>query len=464
MLRRILTYVVATTMILSVLALAGWGVFWQWQARQGKAEESVPKSQPLPPGVTQPVRVSPQARKNMGLVAKPIRPTTYWRTIELPGLIVDRPGISNRGVVSPVTGVVTRILAYPGDTVSPDSELFSIRLVSEALHTSQLELFKASREIQITQAQRKRISDLADVGTVARNRIIEMDNQISRLEVVVQAYRQDLLTRGLSDERIQAAAQGDFVTELIVKAPGEEQVRLAVATDNAPSEPKPLPFTFELQDLKVELGQQVQTGQILCSLADHRSLQIEGRSFKEDMPLIHQAASNNWEVEVEFDQPSQPNWPPPPSKLRIHHVANTIDAESRSFVFFLSLENQSQAYHRGDTSHLLWRFRPGDRVRLRVAVDKLDNVLVLPQPALVREGPEAFVFRQNGDLFDRRPVHVLHEDRLSVVLANDNSIRQGAYIAQSGAASLNRVLKAQMASGQPAGLHVHPDGTVHEAH
>ena len=30
--------------------------------------------------------------------------------------------------------------------------------------------------------------------------------------------------------------------------------------------------------------------------------------------------------------------------------------------------------------------------------------LVLPAAAVVREGPEAYVFRQNGDLFDRRPV------------------------------------------------------------
>ena len=62
------------------------------------------------------------------------------------------------------------------------------------------------------------------------------------------------------------------------------------------------------------------------------------------------------------------------------------------------------------------------------------------------------------------PVHVLHEDRLNVVLANDNTIPSGAYIAQGSAASLNRVLKAQMASGQPANVHVHADGTVHAAH
>jgi membrane fusion protein, heavy metal efflux system len=97
-------------------------------------------------------------------------------------------------------------------------------------------------------------------------------------------------------------------------------------------------------------------------------------------------------------------------------------------------------------------------------VEELKDVFVLPAAGIVREGPEAYVFRQNGDLFNRRPVHILHEDRLNVVLAHDGSITPGLYLAQNGAASLNRVLKAQSASGEPVGLHVHPDGTVHAAH
>lgn len=466
MYRRILSYLAGTVIVLAIAGLAGWGVYRQWLGMQGTGEEPAAKSQPLPPGVTPPVRVSSQARQNMGLVSKAVEPRTYWRTIEVPGLIVDRPGISDRRVVSPISGVVTHIFAYPGDAVFPKADLFSVRLVSDSLHTSQLELFKASLDIGIAVAQKKRISDLADVGTVARNKIIEIDNQISRLQAIVQAYRQDLLTRGLSEERIDAAAQGNFVTELTVSAPEEEQLRPTAAKTESTfaEELQPLPFNFELQELKVELGQQVQTGQVLCSLTDHRALQIEGRGFKDDLPLIQKAARKGLDVAVEFAQAQQADWPPPPAKLRIHHVANTIDAESRTFAFYLSLENQSQAYMRGESTHLLWRFRPGDRVRLRVAVEELENVIVLPQQALVREGPDAFVFRQNGDLFDRFPVHVLHEDRTSVVIANDGSLPKRSFVAQNAAATLNRVLKAQLASGQPTNIHVHADGTTHAAH
>jgi len=84
--------------------------------------------------------------------------------------------------------------------------------------------------------------------------------------------------------------------------------------------------------------------------------------------------------------------------------------------------------------------------------------------AVVREGPEAYVFRQNGDLFKQIPVHVLHEDRRLIVIANDGSITAGAFLAQGSAASLNRVLKSQSASGKEPGVHVHADGTTHAAH
>jgi hypothetical protein len=227
---------------------------------------------------------------------------------------------------------------------------------------------------------------------------------------------------------------------------------------------KRLPFSFELQSLNVELGQQVDAGYVLCHLADHRTLLIEGHGFKDDMPLVQEAARNGWDVEVDLDAPASDQWPPFSRKLKIDHLSNTVDPQTRTFAFFLPLENQWHAYTQEGATRLLWRFRPGSRVRLRVAVEKLENVFVVPQPAVVREGPEAFVFRQNGDLFDRRPVHVVYEDRLHAVLANDGSVSPGFYIAQSGAASLNRVLKAQAASSAPANVHVHPDGTVHGAH
>jgi hypothetical protein len=299
---------------------------------------------------------------------------------------------------------------------------------------------------------------------VAGSRTIELENQIRLLQVTVQAYQQDLKARGLSAEHIANAAKGVFAAEFTVSAPSQQAVRFASLNPEASARPKGFPFAFEVHELKVELGQQVQAGELICKLADHRTLLVEGRGFKDDMPLIQEAAKEGWHVEVEYDEPSRGDWPEAPENIPIDHVANTIDEESRTFAFFMVLENFWQTYERNGRARFLWRFRPGDRVRLRAAVDKLENVFVVPKDAVVREGPEAYVFRQNGDLFDRKPVHLLHEDRVNIVLANDGSVRPGLYIAQNAAASLNRVLKAQAASGAPGPMHVHADGTVHANH
>src|SRR3990172_3424658 len=52
------------------------------------------------------LKLSPQARQNLGLVAKAAKPQTYWRTIQVPGSVIDRPGHSDRGVTSPAVGAV----------------------------------------------------------------------------------------------------------------------------------------------------------------------------------------------------------------------------------------------------------------------------------------------------------------------------------------------------------------------
>lgn len=142
------------------------------------------------------------------------------------------------------------------------------------------------------------------------------------------------------------------------------------------------------------------------------------------------------------------------------YISNSIDPESRTFRFLLPLENQSKTVEVGGRRQWLWRFRPGQRVRLLVRFDRVDDVFVLPAAAVAREGPEAYVFRQNGDSFDRKPVRLIHLDRRDAVIANDGAVPPGIHVAQTGAAQLNRMLKGQSGTA-PKGFHVHADGSVH---
>src|SRR5262249_48615599 len=86
------------------------------------------------------VKLSPQAQANLDLAVEPLAPETYTRTVLIPGTVVDRPGLSDRGVTAPVTGVVTEVKIQPGDTVKPGEPLFAVRIVSELLLAAQAEL------------------------------------------------------------------------------------------------------------------------------------------------------------------------------------------------------------------------------------------------------------------------------------------------------------------------------------
>ncbi|QDV47584.1 hypothetical protein Enr13x_74940 [Stieleria neptunia] len=419
------------------------------------------------------LEISEQARKNLSLTSKAARPQSYWRTVVIPGEVADRPGLSDRGVTSPAVGVVSAIHAFPGDTMSPGEPLFTLRLFSEYLQATQTTLFKARQETAIVQAEIGRLSGAVSSGAVSRSTLIELQSEISRQNTLIQAARQELLTRGLTPDQVQQIESGAFVSTVDVVAPPLRDLS-AVTKRSLPQAVQQVSYinelgegqgiAYEVQELSVELGQQVQAGQLLANLSNHQMLYVVGHAFKREAAFLEQAAQEKRPIEVEFAEDEGGRWPELNQTFNIRHLANSIDTNSRTFDFFVPLTNQSRLYGEQERAFLVWRFRPGQRARIHIPVEEFDDVFVLPSEAVVWEGPEAYVFRQNGDLFKQIPVHVLHEDRRSVVIANDGSITPGAFLAQGSAASLNRVLKSQSASGQQPGVHVHADGTTHAAH
>jgi membrane fusion protein, heavy metal efflux system len=410
-----------------------------------------------------------QARKNLNLVVKVARPSDYWRTISIPGVVADRPGISDRGVTSPAVGVVSEIHAYPGDTVRSKQRLVTLRLFSEYLQATQTQLFKASQEAKLVQQQYDRLSEVANSGAVSGSRLIEIRNELQRQQTLIQASKQELLNRGLTPEHINSIVDGNFVSTIDVTAPPPHSDE-TVLNGLVRPETQTVGYTsgdeiaYEVQSLGVELGQTVQAGDLLASLSNHQSLFVIGHAFKREAGVLEQTAQAATPLKIEFAEDAAELWPTIDQQFQIRHLANTIDPATRTFDFFVPLINQSRTYQKDGMTFLVWRFRPGQRTRIEAPVEKLTNVFVLPAEAVVREGADAYVYRQNGDLFNQIPVHILHEDRTQVVLANDRSITPGTYLAQNSAASLRRILKAQSARGQQPGLHVHADGTVHAAH
>jgi membrane fusion protein, heavy metal efflux system len=451
--------------------------------------------------------VSDQAQKNLGISAKYLKAEIFRKTISVPGIVVDRPGVSDRGIVSPVMAVVSAIHHVPGDTVRPGDVLFTLKPLSESLQLTQTDLVKTAQEIKLAQVKRKRLIGVS--SAIPESRIIEVDSQITRLEIAARAYRQELLNRGLSDKDIDTVAEGMFISEIRVAAPprmtGAQPLTVAAiagAGENpiaggplafvAPprmagtlpvarvAKPAEVPFAFEFQELKVEVGQQVQVGQALCILANHQSLSIKGRAFPDEIQLLERTFKERWPVQVDFQDDTAAGWDESKQTFFIRNIANNFDPVNRTFAFHLPLENQSRVIKHNDGTKLVWRYRPGQKVRLGVRVEEVKNVFVLPADAVVRDGAEAYVFTQNVNTFERKGVVVLFQERGHVVIANDGSLptyakdKEGSVtvpkeketwtipaVAQTAAAQLYRMGKAG-SSGVPKGYHIHADGSLHK--
>jgi membrane fusion protein, heavy metal efflux system len=397
------------------------------------------------------VKLSPQAQKNLGLDVDTLTPQNYWRTVLIPGAVVDRPGESDRSVTTKVAGIITDIKARPGDTVKAGDPLFALQLASEYLQAAQTDLAKTAKEVEFAVAKRDRTADLVQKGTQSGAALLEDENQVKRLTTQLQAYRRQLQVFGLTPDQVTRAEKGDVVTELTIFAPNR------TATDATAPGTGATATLYEVQELKVNLGEQVQAGQPLILLANHQRLYVEGRAFKSEAGALAAAAEKKVPIRVEFADEAPGEWPVQ-EPLVIHHLSNQVDPGTRTFAFYLPLENQPRTFERDGKTHFVWRFRPGQRVRIKVpaerfvalAADGKTEVLpfVLPAGAVVREGPEAFVFVQNGDTFVRKPVRVLYEDRTDAVIANDGSVTEADFVVKNQAAAINRALKASQAGGE----------------
>jgi hypothetical protein len=357
----------------------------------------------------------------------------------------------------------------------------SFQLLSESLHNAQAQLYKTARDLDINRKEQARLRVDRETEALFKSRLIELGYEAERLKAAIETYRQELRARlplpYLSEEELNAIeTRGEFLTKpmhLLFVPPTTE----SRGTQTASLEPLSDKPVFELEKLRVKVGDQVQAGQLLAEIGWHEFLFIEGQALAEQLPLVQQAMLRGWPVLAEVLNDDPALWAKPAesstdrtevdlTNLSIVNIAFTHDAATRRYSFHVLLPNERRLVRSASTGResLLWRFSDGKIVRLKVKVGEFKGegdrgVFVLPLAAVVRDGPEAFVFLQNGNRFIRKPVRVLYEDAVSVVIKDDGSIEEDDAIAHANAAAIMRALKAQQqgnAGGHDHHGHDHP--------
>ena len=378
------------------------------------------------------LELSEQARRSIGLQEGDIVLTTFHRTISVPGIVVERRGRSKLTIIAPMTGSVTKIFVTEGEAVAPDQPLFEMRLTHEELVQAQADLLKTAEEVDVVRREIARLEGIGPEGIVAVKTILERKYELQKLEAVRTAQRQSLLLHGLSEPQVEEIqTKRMLLGTLVVRAPGS----------SGPTPGSPDAITLLVQELAVERGQHVTAGDTLAILADHETLLVEGEAFEQDIPQITKATAQNHPVVAILESKAGPQQKV--EGLQIAYVANRIDTDSRALHFYVRLPNEIVRDTRGDgdSRFVEWRYKPGQRMQLRVPVEEWADRIVLPVEAVAQDGVENYVFRANGDHFDRQAVHVEHRDPQWVVVANDGTLFPGDRIALSAAQQLQLALK-----------------------
>ncbi len=419
------------------------------------------------------LELSPQARKNVGLTSDkliPVKLKSFTRTITIPAIVVERPGKTRITIVAPMTGIVTNVNVTAGEAVNPGRELFKIRLTHEDLVQAQAAYLKTLGQLDVERKEIARIQDITNRGVIAGKVLLEREYAKEILEAVLKAQREALLLHGFSSAQVdQIDKTRRLIKEHQIYVPrlngqsGEVQlpnikIRRISATDDSSLDPKTLPpqSLFIVQSMKVSKGDFVQAGDTLCVLADYSDLYLKGQAFEQEADELTRCMEKQWPVqaiqEVNNKEKKLLN------HLKIDYLDNQIETDSRTFSVFVNLPNQVQydAVRQNGNRFITWKFKPGQRMQLRVPVEIWEKQIVLPVEAIASEGAEHFVFQENGAHFDRRPVHILYQDQLWAVIQNDGSVFPGDKIALAGAHQLQMALKNKAGGGvDPHAGHSH---------
>lgn len=420
--------------------------------------------------------LSPTALANLGLTPdaiQPIRLQTFRRTITVPAMIVARPGRTNVQVSTPMAGVITHVHALQGEAVQPGTLLFQIRITAEALVSTQTDLLKTTGELDVENREIARLSAVAD-DAIPRRTLLERQYAKEKLDSQLNAHREALRLLGLSERQIDDIVKNRrLLSELQIVAPhpdehSEDELKLTErpvhpaafegppVTVEPPAEVPHPESPLILHDVRVHKGQTVAAGETLAVMSDVSELYIEGQAFEQDVSLLMEAVAKGWKLSALISEPG--NRTRVIDNLDLVYSASSIHTDSRTLPFFARLPNEivREVESPEGQRFIDWRYRLGQRLQLRVPVEEWSDQIVLPVEAVAREGADAFVFQQNGDHFDRVPVHIRHRDSQTVVIANDGALFPGDVVALRGAHQMQMALKNKSGGGvDPHAGHSH---------
>ena len=223
-----------------------------------------------------------------------------------------------------------------------------------------------------------------------------------------------------------------------------------------------------MTEIHAHPGMAVATGEDLCDLSYHKKLAIRGQAFESDLSALTKITEDNQQIAAEFGHQHHGDHSHVELRrgLQLTHIDNHVDATTQTFAFYLALENEIvQQSRRDERLYQQWRFKPGQRVHLRIPIRRHSQTLKVPADALTMESESAFVYRQfihehtfqPGKVVDQHahadlelepvPVRVLYRNGRDAILDPNGELHPGDVIAMNVAYKLRLIQRLQASEG-----------------
>ncbi len=408
------------------------------------------------------LKLSEQALKTLAIRVVPLERTTYARSARIPGQVVEIKGATTRDATTGLSGVVAKVYVREGQAVKPGDPLFDIRLIHEEAVQLQLDLIDALAQLEVVDMEMSRLESLnqGDAKLIAGTRIFQQQYKRRQLEHTIATRKRALTLLGFTNDQVtelvtqHSATEGEHPTRGHDEAHMSEHPLIDRVTIHAPpleADESGLPAMFVVSELAVQTDQHVDSGALLCRLADFRRLYIEGQAFERDLSSVRRATDEGWPITAALTQGDGQTQLI--TDLKVVYIDPHIDPQTRSARFYVEITNSLRKTSNVSGRYYPdWQYRPGQRIELRAPLMLFENSLIVPAEAVVRDGVENYVFQVSGTTFVRRSVTVLFRDEDFAVLADDQSIFEGTPVATSGAYQLQLALRNR-ASGPVGGSH-----------
>lgn len=410
------------------------------------------------------IELSAQARGNLRLTTQTVSVGRFNEYIAVPASVVDWPGRTHVAITSPLTGVINAIKISRGELIQSGRPMFTLRLTHQDLVDTQEKFLTSLGQLDVEQREIQRLASISSTGAIAGKTKLAREYERDKLMAGLMAAKQAMLLHGLTDDQINRIEQTrELIREVTIHAPtlhadrslhhdslhapssdGQTSASIAnmrfASMQPPPIHPEHIDAEFLVTKLEASRGASVQAGQLLGQLSDYSQILIEGEAYQRDGEALQKAANSGAMLQAVFETQQGP--PHIIDGLKITYIGNEVNRETRSLPFFVTLTNEVERTEEIEGQRFVsWRYKPGQRLQLRVPIAGFDNAIVVPKEAVAEEGPERFVFVENNDHFDRVAVQVLAADSINVAIKNDGQVWPGQSIAVSGAHQLQMAFK-----------------------